>query len=182
MESVEWRTLDVVRWQDVRVDLNGLANEGEALQAIRKALANAIATAEERLLAARVTLVGSSQLHGSLHREADRWRAEILAIAQDFGEDCVWIEQVKVSTSPMYEISELAERDALTKIVLETLEKETHDLSELPADITEMLDVLPVDVRGDVEEQWGVGKRAELVGDVRAIILESLKTKGGNSP
>ncbi len=181
VESVEWRTLDVVRWQDARVDLNGLEKEAEALQAIRKTLANAIATAEQRLLAARVTLAGSSQLHGSLHREAERWRAEILAIAQDFGEDCVWIEQVKVSTSPVYEISELAERDALTKIVLETLEKETHDLSEFPADITEMLDVLPVDVRGDVAEQWGIGNRAELVSDVRAIILESLKTKGGST-
>jgi len=182
VESVEWRTLDVVRWQDLRVDLNGLEKEPDALQAIRKTLANAITTAEERLLAARVSLTGASQLHGSLHREAERWRAEILAIAQDFGEETVWIEQVKVLTSPVYEISELTERDALTKIVLETLEKETHALSEFPAEITEMLDVLPVEVRGDVEEQWGIGNRAELVSDVRAIILEALKTKGGNTP
>lgn len=182
VESVEWRTLDVVRWQDVRVDLDGLEKEAEALQRIRKALADAIGMAEGRLLAARISLSGASQLHGSLHREAQRWRAEILGIAQDFGEDCVWIEQVKVSTSPVYEISELAERDALTKIVLETLEKETNDLSDFPADITEMLDVLPADVRGEVEEQWGSGRRAELMGDVRAIILESLKTKGGNTP
>lgn len=182
VESVEWRALDVVRWQDVRVVLDGLETEAEALQRIRKALADAIGMAEGRLLAARITLSGASQLHGSLHREAQRWRAEILGISQDFGEDCVWIEQVKVSTSPVYEISELAERDALTKIVLETLDKETHDLSDFPVDITEMLDVLPADVRGEVEEQWGVGMRAELMGDVRAIILESLKTKGGNTP
>lgn len=182
VESVEWHTLDVVRWQDVRVDLDGLEKEADALQRIRKALADAIGMAEGRLLAARITLSGASQLHGSLHREAQRWRAEILGIAQDFGEDCVWIEQVKVSTSPVYEISELAERDALTKIVLETMDKETHDLSDFPVEITEMLDVLPTDVRGEVEEQWGVEMRAELMGDVRAIILESLKTKGGNTP
>lgn len=182
VESVDWRTLDVVRWQDVRVNLDGLEQETEAVQRIRKALADAVEMAEGRLLAARITLSGPSPLHGSLHREAQRWRAEVLGIAQDFGEDCVWIEQVKVATSPVYEISELAERDALTKIVLETLEKETHDLSNLPVDIAEMLDVLPAHVRGEVEEEWSIGQRAELMGDVRAIILESLKTKGGNNP
>ena len=96
--------------------------------------------------------------------------------------NCVWIEQVKVATSPVYDISELAERDALTRIVLETLERETDDLSDMPVDITEMLDVLPAYVRGEVEEQWSVEQRSELLGDVRAIILESLKTKGGNNP
>ena len=182
VESVTWCTLDVVRWQDVQVNLAGLETETEAIQQIRKSLADAVEMAEGRLLAARITLSGPSQLHGSLHREAQRWRAEILGVAQDFGEDCVWIEQVKLSTSPMYEISELAERDALTKTVLETLERETHDLSDWPTDIAEMLDVLPTQVRAQVEKEWGIDQRAELMGDVRAIILESLKTKGGNTP
>lgn len=182
VESVDWRTLDVVRWQDVRVDFDGLEKEADAFQRIRKSLADAVEKSEGRLLASRITLIGTCHLHGSLHRDAQRWLAEIAGIAQDFGENCVWIEQVKVATSPVYDISELAERDALTRIVLETLEKETDDLSDMPVDITEMLDVLPTYVRGEVEEQWSVEQRAELLGDVRAIILESLKTKGGNNP
>ncbi|MHB9068132.1 MAG: metallophosphoesterase family protein [Pirellulaceae bacterium] len=182
VESVDWRTLDVVRWQDVRVDFDGLEKEADAFQRIRKALADAVEKSEGRLLASRITLIGTCHLHGSLHRDAQRWLAEIAGIAQDCGKNCVWIEQVKVATSPVYDISELAERDALTRIVLETLERETDDLSDMPVDITEMLDVLPTYVRGEVEEQWSVEQRSELLGDVRAIILESLKTKGGNNP
>lgn len=181
VESVDWCTLDVVRWQDVRVNLDGLENEAEAVQHIRKAVVDAVEMAEGRLLAARITLTGPTQLHGSLHRDVQRWRAEILGIAQDFGEDCVWIEQVQMATSPVYDISELAERDALTKVVLETLERETQDLSNLPIDIAEMLDVLPAHVRGEVEEAWGTNQRPGLIGDVRAIILESLKTTGGGA-
>ena len=181
VESVERRTLDVVRWQDVRVNLDGLEKDTEAVQRIRKALADAVERAEGRLLASRITLTGASPLHGSLHREAQRWRAEILGIAQDFGEAAVWIEQVKVATSPVYDLSQLAERDALTKIVLETLEKAANDLSDLPDDVAEMLDVLPPEVRGEVEGEWGTGERAALMGDVRAIILESLQTKGGTT-
>jgi len=181
VESVDWRTLDVVRWQDVRMNLDGLEKETEAVQRIREALADAIEKADGRLLASRITLTGASPLHGSLHRDAQRWRAEILGIAQDFGESAVWIEQVKVATSPVYDLSQLAERDALTKIVLETLEKATHDLSDLPDDIAEMLNVLPPEVREVVEGEWGTGERAALMGDVRAIILESLQTKGGTT-
>ena len=157
VESVNWRTLDVVRWQDLRVNLDGLEKETEAIQRIREALGDAVEKAEGRLLASRITLTGASPLHGSLHRDAQRWRAEILAIAQDFGEAVVWVEQVKVATSPIYDLSQLAQRDALTKIVLESLEKATHDLSNLPLDIAEMLEVLPPQVRDEVEREWVAG-------------------------
>lgn len=180
-ESVEWRTLDVVRWQVVGVDLDGVDTETESHRRIREALADAVEKAEGRLLGARITLAGASSLHGSLHRDAQRWRAEILGIAQDFGEDAVWIEQIKVATSPVYDLFELAERDALTKIVLETLEDAAHNVSRLPDEIVEMLDVLPTDVRAEVESEWQLDQRAALMSDVRAIILESLQTTGGIS-
>ncbi len=181
IESVDWCSLDVVRWQDVQVNIDGLEQETEAIHRIREALTDAVEKAEGRLLASRITLIGASSLHGSLHRDAQHWRAEILGIAQDFGEAAVWIEKVNVATSPVYDLSQLAERDALTKIVLETLAKATHDLSDLPIDIIEMLDALPPEVRSEVEVDWGTDSRAALMGDVRAIILESLQTKGGNT-
>lgn len=181
VESVEQRTLDVVRWQDVPVMLDQVEKEAEATQRIRTALADAVTMAEDRLLAARITLTGASPLHGNLHRETQRWRAEILGIAQDFGEATVWIEQIKVATSPVYDLNRLAERDALTKIVLETLEQATHDLDHWPDDIVEMLNVLPVDVRAEAEREWAPDQRAALMADVRAIILDSLQTKGGTA-
>ena len=87
VESVDWRTLDVVRWQDVRVDFDGLEKEADAFQRIRKALADAVEKSEGRLLASRITLIGTCHLHGSLHRDAQRWLAEIAGIAQDCGEE-----------------------------------------------------------------------------------------------
>ncbi|WP_295585508.1 DNA repair exonuclease [uncultured Lamprocystis sp.] len=179
VERMERRTLDVVRWQNVLVVLDQVDKETEATQRIRAALAVAVKMAEDRLLAARITLTGASTLHGSLHREAQRWRAEILGIAQDFGEAAVWIEQIKVATSPVYDLSQLAERDGLTKIVLETLEQATHDLDDLPDDIVEMLNVLPLEVRAEVEGEWKTDQRSALMADVRAIILDSLQTEGG---
>lgn len=181
VESVDWRTLDVVRWQDVQVSLDRLETETEALHRIHSVITDAVKEAEGRLLASRITLTGASLLHGSLHREAQRWRAEILGIAQDVGDAAVWIEQVKVATSPVYDLSQLAERDGLTKIVLDTLEDAMHADGPLPEEITEMLNVLPPEVRAEVEREWQPNQRTQLMTDVRAIILESLQTTGGST-
>ncbi len=179
VESVEWRALDVVRWHDAQVNLDGLEKESAAVQRIRDALLDAVEQADGRLVAARITLTGASPLHGSLHRERQRWQAEIRGIAQDIGEDSIWIEQIKVGTTPMYDLTELAERDALTRIVLETLERATGEVNLLPDDILEMLNILPVEVRTEVESDWQEGQRDALIAEVRAIILESLQTTGG---
>lgn len=181
VESVDWCNLDVVRWEAVEVDLTGLEEESEVLRRIRESLFRAIESAEGRLLATRILLTGASPLHGILLRDSRRFRAETEAISQDFGEDAIWIEQIKVATSPVYDLSELAERDALTRTVLETLERDTHQLEALPSDITDMLDVLPPDLRAEVEEDWSAAQRAALMEDVRAIILEALRTKGDSA-
>lgn len=180
--SAEWRDLDVVRWQAVEVPLAGVENEAGAIKGIREALAGAVAAAEGRLLATRIHLTGATALHGSLHRDAQHWRAQVQALAQDFGEESVWVERLRVGTRPVYDLAELAARDALTKTVLETLETATHHLPALPDDITEMLDVLPPELRAEVAAEWDPDQRPALMEEVRAIILEALQTKGGNEP
>jgi len=105
----------------------------------------------------------------------------LLGRAQDQGEEALWIERIKVSTSPVYDLVQLAERDALTKIVLETLEQARIEPGNLPAESKEMLDVLPPEVRSDVESDWGESERAMAMEAVRAIILDSLGTKGGQT-
>ena len=177
--SAEWRDLDVVRWQAVEVPLAGVENEAGAIKGIREALAGAVAAAEGRLLATRIHLTGATALHGSLHRDAQHWRAQVQALAQDFGEESVWVERLRVGTRPVYDLAELAARDALTKTVLETLETATHHLPALPDHITEMLDVLPPELRAEVAAEWDPEQRPALMVEVRAIILEALQTKGG---
>lgn len=79
--------------------------------------------------------------------------------------------RLKVSTSPVYNLVQLAERDALTKIVLSTLEQARVEPGNLPAEIKEMLDVLPPEVRSEVESDWGEGQQATAMEEVRAIIF-----------
>jgi len=95
VESAEWRDLDVVRWNELRVDLTGIDEEAGALTRTSDAMGNAVAAADGRLVAARIVLTGTTSLHGSLHRDDQRWHAEILARAQDHGAEALWIERKK---------------------------------------------------------------------------------------
>jgi len=91
----------------------------------------------------------------------------------------VWIERIKIATTPVYDVAQLVERDALTKIVVESLDQAQNELRTLPAEIEEMLGVLPPEVRREVEAEWGRDQRSAVLNDVRAIILDALGTKGG---
>ena len=86
-----------------------------------------------------------------------------------------------MATSPVYDLAQLAERDALTKIVLQTLEQARIEPGNLPDEIKEMLDILPPEVRCEVEFDWEDSQRLTTMEDVQAIILEALGTKGGQS-
>jgi len=181
VESVDWHSLDVVRWQVLEIDLAGVEEESEALRRASEAMGQAVTEAEGRLVAARIVWNGATALHGSLHRDPQRWRAELMARAQDQGEEAVWIERIQATTTPVYDLAQLAERDALTKIVLETLDKAQADLKTLPAEIGEMLEILPLEVRTEVEADLAEDRRTAVLEDVRSIILDALGTKGGHA-
>ena len=179
VETVDWHDLDVVRWRVLEIDLSGVAEESEALGRVTQSMTHAVSEAEGRLVAARIIFAGATPLHGSLHRDFQRWRAELLACSQDRGQDAVWIECIKVWTTPVYDLAQLARRDALTRIVLETLEQDRIVPDNLPDEVKEMLGVLPGDVRSEVESDWAGDGSASVLEDVRAIILDALGTKGG---
>jgi DNA repair exonuclease SbcCD nuclease subunit len=177
VESAEWHDLDVVRWDILKINLTGVTEEPEVLNLVAKSMANAISKAEGRLVAARIEFTGFTPLHGSLHRETYRWRAELLGIVQDQGEEAIWIEKIKILTSPVYDLAQLAERDALTKTVIDSLDQNRIDSEKFPVEIREMLDVLPPEVRREIETDWEDSQ--QITRDVCAIILDALGSKGG---
>lgn len=174
-----WCPLDVLRWQLLEIDVGGVEDDTEVYRRIREAISDAVDEAEERLLAARIVLTGATALHGKLHRNIAHLQAEVLGLVQDFGSESVWVEKIKLKTMPVYDLEKLAERDALTKVVLETLEDGSKTFDSLPADVASMLEVLPVELRAEITEEWEGSGQTEVMGDVQAIIIDGLQTKGG---
>jgi DNA repair exonuclease SbcCD nuclease subunit len=176
--AAEHRHLDVVRWARVMVDVAGLADPMELPGRIGEALQAALADADGRPLAARVTLTGATARHDQLKRDLPQVRADCLGQAQVVAGDGIWVEEVEVATAPLYDLADLAARDELTGIVLEALHAAGEGDLALPAEAQEMLRVLPPEIRSDIEAELRGEGRAALLGDVRAILLETLARRG----
>jgi exonuclease SbcD len=90
---------DRARWADVVVDVSPHDDEPGLIAAIAAGVRPHVETAEGRMLALRVTFTGATSLHARLLADADlRDKAE--AAAQRCG-DGVWLERVRVATSPV---------------------------------------------------------------------------------
>lgn len=136
--EVEHRALDVVRWERVSVDAGAVASLDDAGDAVQKALLRASHAAGERLLAARVELVGPSAAHALLKADPERAASTVRAAALDVDAP-VWIERAVVSTRPL--VGELA--DVPVTGPLGELGREIAALRAEPAELAAFVAELP---------------------------------------
>jgi predicted phosphodiesterase len=140
------RTLDVVRWARVPVDLAGVDDMDTAGARIRSAIAAAATAAQGRLLAARVLLRGATALHAALARDPGAtWegvRTELAGLG--LGGD-VWLEKVEVATRPAIELDDWRAGSDAAATLLRSVESEpTPQITELARDYAgHMLGRLP---------------------------------------
>ena len=162
---------DVVRWSLVPVDMENATNIGEAVDRVRQAIENAVATfADGRMLACRIELRGRTEIHGQLLAAEDRLLAEARSSALGLGEDTAWVEKVVIATESVLSPETLAERaDAIGELqrMLQEAGTDADLLHEIETDVGEMIRRLPHDVRADVED---IVLKAAIDGDHAALI------------
>jgi DNA repair exonuclease SbcCD nuclease subunit len=167
--SAEHRAVDVFRWARVAVDVAGCDTEESALGAVQGALAAAVAAAEERGLAVRVTLSGATPLHGRLDRSG--LREKVLNEARQLS-SLVWIEGVELRTRAAA-TGALAERGdalgALARRIVELAEAPAEDLlGDWPA---QLLGKLPP---GVLAEEHALRDPAQVLARARDLVLARL--------
>ncbi|MGH7869072.1 MAG: metallophosphoesterase family protein, partial [Candidatus Dormibacteraceae bacterium] len=94
--TIESHDLSVVRWDHVKVNVSGASDLDEVCGMIRPALDEAFHRADGRLLATRVSVVGTCNAHAELWRERERLTNEVRGIANEF--DQAWVEKVRPAT------------------------------------------------------------------------------------
>jgi exonuclease SbcD len=113
--TVDHRTLDVLRWAHIQIDLDGATDEAEALIRVQSHLEAALQDAGPHPLAARVTLTGATNAHAALSSEG--LREKILNEAH--GEHRLWLESVKLRTRPLSRPDNAPHPDNLTRLLTE---------------------------------------------------------------
>lgn len=161
---------DVVRWAVLDVDVAAAGSTVDTVDLMREALAQGAASADGRLLSARIVLRGSTELHSQLVADAENLTAEARATALGLGDEVAWVERVAVRTTPVADAVALAARKDTLGDLQRMLKEAAVDeelLGQLKADIGELIGKLPHKLRDGCQDEV---LSAAVAGDYAALI------------
>ena len=176
--EAEFVALDVARWNQVVVPLDGLDRLEALGDAFREALEPVLGGATDRLHAVRVTLTGSTALHRLEANQPGTLAAAVQAAAQDVTDAEVWIEQVRLElTTPMDRAQAAQRQDAVGELI-RLADGIAGDDAELAiwarAELGDLLNVLPTEVTTGVAA--GEVPRLDNFADLRALLTDAEAT------
>jgi DNA repair exonuclease SbcCD nuclease subunit len=99
--AAEFVPLDVFRWFELPVLVDGAARGDDVLTRVADALSRLVQEHGELPLAARVLIHGRCPAHAQLAAAPEQWTQQVRAVAGNTGGGNVWIEQVKFQTAPV---------------------------------------------------------------------------------
>lgn len=182
--EAEFVALDLVRWSQLTVNLDGVDHLTVLSQAFRDALQPLLIGAADRLHAVRVTLTGSTELYGVEAHRPGTLDAAIRAAAQDIAEAEIWIEQVRLDLSAPLDRGQAAQRqDAVGELVrlVDRIGADDAALRALAeAELGDLFKALPPEVMaGEVPNPTDSDELRGLLRDAEATVLARLAMAGG---
>ena len=181
--EAEFIALDVVRWSQLSVPLDGVDRLESLNEAFARALEPVLAGTTDRLHAVRVTLTGSTLLHGLEAAQPGTLAAAMHAAAQDIGTAEIWIEQVRLDLSTPLDRAQAAQRqDAVGELVrlVDTIAGDDQELMRrAQVELGDLLGAMPAEVTaGDVPRLDDPAELRSLLMDAEATVLARLSAPG----
>lgn len=182
----EFVPLDVVRWSQVAVPLDGVDRVDAVGAAFRKALAPMLIGAADRLHAVRVVLSGSTELHRLEALQPGTLAAAVQGAAQDVSETEVWVEQVQLELTTPMDRAEAAQRQDAVGELVRLVDFIGGDDAELQGwaerELGDLLDALPLEVaEGEVLRLDNLAGLRTVLTDAEATVLARLAAAGGSA-
>lgn len=177
--------LDVVRWVRADVDATGADTGDEVMDRVRSILEQALAKAEGRLLAVRVTITGAGGAHEVLNAQHEKWINQIRAEATDIGGGDIWIEKVLLQTNLPVDLEKLTSSDSPVGDLLRYINKIETDpkvLSELAEVLSALKSRLPIELRQGEEaiDLENPERLKEMIRDAKQVLLPHMIARSFN--
>jgi exonuclease SbcD len=178
--SVERLIVDVLRWERLEVDVSQADDLDGAVALAGRALEALLARQPDRKpLSVRVTFTGRSPAHGELFAQDAQVREEVLAHAAALGAERLWIEKVRVDTTPPADARQLQARSDAIADLQALLQDATADepfLRSLAQDLQQLTGKAPPELGEAVAEFAAIraGDVSDLVRSVTPGLLARL--------
>lgn len=181
--TVERLHVDVLRWHALEVDVGAAANLDESVRLIGRALELLVEESGALPLVVRVTLTGASPAHGELFGLETQLRAEVLAHAASIGSERLWIEKVRLDTTPHDLAADVSARsDAVADLQALLLKAEFDPvfMKSLQEDLMQLIGKLPLEVIDALPSVRSVreGETDSLVRSIGPALLDHVAKAG----
>lgn len=180
--SVSFRATDVWRWQTCEVDATTCRHPSEVVDQLLAGLQPLLEAADDRSLAVRVRIVGSSHAHLRWLEHPGHWQNQARIAVLDRFEERVWIEKIEVRTSPPVRDSSQHADASWGELIAKIQDVEVDDdlLSGVLADVRKVLQQIPHDVRLDAHRFRLDDSDAveQAVRDAKQIVIAKLMAPG----
>lgn len=181
--SVEFRPLDVVRWELATLDISNAVSIDDVLALCSTKIECAHDAADGRVLALRLVLGGQTGLHDSLLAKRHYITNEIRSIASDVSSGDVWLEKIGIDTTSSVSqgVNAVVSDDAKSEI-LSLFQEALADKSNLEGlgfDLADAIKKLPAELKDSSlaqEHDWF----KSIVVEAQSRLLESLQSNEGS--
>jgi exonuclease SbcD len=161
--TLNFKALDVVRWEAATVDASGAENAYDLIDRFREALLSYLERAPDLLTVLRVTVAGETSVHDEILSDPERWMHEIRSATVDEAGERAWIEKVVFRTRPpagarkpegaVGELLDLIDEFSAAPDVLSGLSSELADLAKkLPREFKEAPEAWRLDDPNRIKE------------------------------
>ena len=179
--AVDRMYMDVLRWEVLKVNVSDCANFDDVARKVGHGLAGLLEV-DNVARAVRVSLEGKSRLHGVLTGNSAMVRAQVLAQAAAVDEDQLWVEKVKVATTPLEAAVPGEDREALGELqeIFSEASSDPDFLEHLQQQLQPFLNKVSDELKDDVPllELARQKRLADLVKKVAPGLLAQLGSKG----
>lgn len=141
--SSEALALDVLRFEEVMIDVSTMADLDALLDSAQRAVRAGLAHADGRILGLRLRLTGSGGLHRELAARPQRAIEQLRLIALDASAGRAWLEKVDIKVRPSRELAGLAAGDDPVALLADELAQ----LLAAPAELERFAQDLLKDLR-----------------------------------
>lgn len=173
--------VDVVRWEVINVSVDQDDLLAEVTNKIRDAILRASLALDGRLLACRIVLTGSTNLHFQIESSREVLLAESRSAALSLGPSVAWVERILIQTEPLESGSDEKKESSLMDL-LKIMEKANEDpelIKMMESEIGELVRSLPFDLRIDNEDpalKAAIAKEySHFLPPVRDFLLSNLR-------
>ncbi len=178
--SVEFRPLDVVRWEVVNIDVSSAVSVDDILALCSTEIESAHRAVDGRILAMRLVISGRTDLHDTLLAKRHYVTNEIRSIATDVGAGEVWLEKIRIETvsNSVGGVHSMVSDDAKSEIVslFREASVDTTILANLGFDLADAMKKLPAELKDSIQTQNDDWLRS-IVNEAQSRLLEVLHGK-----